>query len=279
MTRLLSALVATACLATTVWADATTTSASADETAPVEDTRDALKKRGLVFQVGKRFLVVLPLAQQDKGIPATVTLRGSMVYVGSSSKLTRSSTGGWDFTGKNDFERVGIDDPWQLLNAELVRTGESYEVTCSPREGMTDRRRLTLTRADEKTASTLLAKATLFDEPVRQVPVFLGRINTTYVYVDTSNFKDYRLFMGKRGALKTLAIKEIVDDAEGMILVTVKGTLIMKRSRADVTSSTFGTAKKPATVEVLSTVKNRRLIYRDLGVYKSTPPGHPCYEL
>ena len=74
----------------------------------------------------------------------------------------------------------------------------------------------------------------------------------------------YRFFMGKRGAMKELALTNVVDDDAGLIFASPKGELRLVKG-GDVVYWMHGTKKTPLVN--LDLQNNRRLIYRDLGVY------------
>ena len=75
----------------------------------------------------------------------------------------------------------------------------------------------------------------------------------------------YRFFMGKRGAMKELALTNIVDDDAGLIFASPKGELRLVKGSDKNVYWVHG-SKRTQLVD-LDLQNNRRLIYRDLGVY------------
>ena len=120
-------------------------------------------------------------------------------------------------------------------------------------------------------ARALIARATFLPAPWQRQAHFLARDDDgTYFYVDRfreeHGGKGYRVFSGQKGAMKELAMTNVVSDSAGEIYATKSGDLKI------VTEGSAGKAywKKGQTKNeliVLDLYQNRYLIYRELGIY------------
>lgn len=261
---------------------------AAADTPPVEDARAAIADRGIVFSVGKRkqLLVVVPPATTPPNSPAGTKLASAAVYFGDAKALYRQETTS-NSTGP-DGERLQVDD-WRGLGAgELIRSGEAYSLACSSFVGddLGDR---TFPLASSSVSAASLARSAVIHEHLpgyRSHVLARATTGTTYYYVDAPRLpvgsKDFRLFIGKRGALKRVPIKEMALDSSAQVFVTAKGTLIlqMPKSKNDELRVTFGaSAKKQTELQRVPLWENRALVYRDLGVYTRDRTGMACEEL
>jgi hypothetical protein len=120
-------------------------------------------------------------------------------------------------------------------------------------------------------AKALFARATFLPAPWQRQAQFLARDDDgMYFFVDRFREeyggKGFRVFSGEKGAMKELAMKNVVSDSAGEIYATKSGDLKI------VTEGTSGKAywkKGQAKSEliVLDLYANRYLIYRELGIY------------
>jgi hypothetical protein len=255
----------------------TTTIASAGETEQ-EDPKAAIAERGIVLEAGKRhFVVIVPPREKPAQAPDNSTLYKATIYFGDSKTLFQQAGVNWD-TFEAD-ENRDIDDPRRFFESRLVRKGADYELRC---KGIDDkvRRIVPLKVATAKS----VAKASLKSVQIPFTAYGLFRMPkaTTYLYVDiAAAASEYRLYVGKRGAMKRIKIKESAEDEDGLVLVTATDTLAVKKlnnGRTEVTA-TWGPAKKPVDIAVLKIGHNMKLVYKDLGVYARDRTGYPCDEL
>jgi len=153
-----------------------------------------------------------------------------------------------------------------IQNASIDLTPSAMEVRCTNhKEG---KKALTELAADE--AKTFLAHAVFYPPLWRRTAHFLARDDDgTYYYVDQLQDqyggKGFRVFVGPKGAMKELAMTNVVSDSAGEIFATKGGEL-------KIITGTDGTAvwkkgEKKLPLVVLDLWKNRYLIYRDLGIY------------
>lgn len=142
----------------------------------------------------------------------------------------------------------------------------SVDIQCS--DGDAGHRLLTPLPRDQ--ARAFLAKATFLPPLWERQAHFLARDDDgVYFYVDELREeyggKGFRVFVGKKGALKEAAMTNVVSDSAGEIYSTKAGEL-------KIVAGTDGKAywkkgSKRTELVVLDLAKNRYLVYRDLGVY------------
>lgn len=245
----------------------------------VEEPMAAIQSRGIVLKVGKRHhLVIVPPAKYAPGeyVPPGSTLYHSLVYFGDEKTLYRQTPSDWTDALP---EKVALVDIRSLAVATLARDHNRYTLTCT--EGQT-KRTFELTVGERAT----LKRAAVVEEKNHFNIVLFARQprTTTYVVVDTparAEWKEFRVFIGKRGAMKQLAVTEIASDTDGLVLVTPKGTLEIKQGRrtADPPAATYGSATKFVDLTILDIATNQPLIARGLGIYPAAVTGYPCDEL
>lgn len=136
-----------------------------------------------------------------------------------------------------------------------------------------------LTRVPDPEAKKLLDKAVFKKPPWKRQAHALSRDDRgTYYYVDRlrdeHGGKGFRLFAGKKGAMKELPLTNIVSDSEGEIFSSKRGELrfVQGRTEAQWIKNEKSTTLIPVPVE-----SNVPLIYGELGVYEGSL-GTPCDE-
>ncbi len=162
-------------------------------------------------------------------------------------------------------------------SVEMRDAGKRHLVTCAKKES-----ELKVVAEDER--KKLLDAATFTERTWTRLPEKLLRDDTgTYYLVDRFRSKeagdrrDFRVFVGKKGAMKQLPLKDIVDDSQGLILATKNGDLRLV-TRGDKLEGTWIKGKeRVALVEVdLNNYDNARMVYIDLGPYAGQRLGTPC---
>jgi hypothetical protein len=276
MARVLHLVIAACAVSTVVRAD----------TPPLADARAAITERGIQLKAGKRHVIIIvPPAEVPTGAPTESTLgRGAEVYFGDGKTLYRQPL--MSYENKKQEEWIGLLDPRGIHVATLKRVGSTYTLACALSGTSAPSRIIELGEPQP----TKLAKKTVIHEQLPGFePYLLARapVGTTYYYLDrprtdAHDSEEFRLFIGKRGALKRVPIKEVARDTASDVFVTAKGTLIIANAKEkDVLPTvTFGpTAKKQTALTPVPAYPNRTLIYGDLGVYARDPSGLPCEEL
>lgn len=152
-----------------------------------------------------------------------------------------------------------------LSQASFVAKGAKPSIQCTQQ----DAKPLKPLTVDETRA--MIARATFLPPLWQRQAHFLARDDDgTYFFVDRYRDelggKGYRVFSGQKGAMKELAMTNVVSDSAGEIYATKSGDLKI------VTDGAAGKAywKKGQTkneLVMLELLPNRYLIYRELGIY------------
>lgn len=101
----------------------------------------------------------------------------------------------------------------------------------------------------------------------------------TYYFVDRlrdEQHRDFRVFIGPRGKLKQVPLKDIVDDSKGTIYATKNGKL---RLVANTANYSWIAGKVETKLIDVPLFENARMIYLDLGPYAGAQLGTPCDDL
>jgi hypothetical protein len=145
------------------------------------------------------------------------------------------------------------------------------KLVCGPRET-----ELLLLRGQEKAG--VLAGALFEPSPHGREPYALARDKqANYYYVDRGatpeTAKDFRLYRGRRGALRPLSMRDVVSDSEGEVFESTGGKLRLFLGRAE---AEWVEEKKTRALLRLPLAENFGLIYNELGVYMGQRLGVPC---
>lgn len=126
-------------------------------------------------------------------------------------------------------------------------------------------------------ARAILDKAQFLSTAMVRRPHLLGRDDSgVYYYVDVIakqyGGKGYRVFVGKKGAMKELPLTDVASDSAGEVFATKSGDLRLVGGPAGSTGAkvTWIRGEKRSELIGLDLDVNSRLIFRDLGVYKFT---------
>jgi hypothetical protein len=161
---------------------------------------------------------------------------------------------------------------------------KKYSITCG-QEKSTELRLLAA-----KEAARILTSAEFRPRLFQRRPHLLARDDDgTYYYVDIDRDErgnrasaserryqhGHRVFVGKKGAMKELPMKNVVADSEGEIYQTKRGELRIVTE--DSKTGTWVRGRKKTPLKILDRDENRYLIFRELGVYGFI--GTACEEL
>jgi len=137
-----------------------------------------------------------------------------------------------------------------------------------------DEAKLDLVQRTGDAANKILDKSTFMTSAMIRKPRWLARDETlVYYYVDeirqVYGGKGYRVFVGKKGAMKELPIADVATDTAGDVFSTKTGDLRLVRQFNDAAhdSATWVKGEKRTTLTILDVDANSPVIYRDLGVY------------
>ena len=112
-----------------------------------------------------------------------------------------------------------------------------------------------------------------------------------YYYVDrlagqdqSYGYRGFRVFVGMRGQMKRMKMKNVVSDPSGEIFITTKGKLkLILENKGNIKDSKVFWVSGKETTELtkvdVGLIKTRVMIYRQLGVYLGQPLHLPCDDL
>lgn len=129
-----------------------------------------------------------------------------------------------------------------------------------------------LTQLTGDKAKAVLDKATVMSEFLMRRPHMLARDDTgTYYYVDRLSraygSKGFRVYMGKKGAMKQMPLTDVASDTAGEVFSTKTGDLRLDR-RADVNKMVWIRGEKRLELITLDVDANSVVIFTDLGIYQ-----------
>ncbi len=204
---------------------------------------------------------------------------GSMeqVFYGDGKIFYQLRVHGGGSSGTESFDRNFWDPRIAWGGTGFSFRDSKYSVTCRPRE-------TTLTLAGFDQEQAILGKA-VFHKPLWKRQAYaLARDNLgTYFYVDKlreEEGKNFRLFSGPKGAMKKLAMTNIVSDAGGDIFATKTGELRLVLNKGENKGDHLWVqGKKQNKLISLVIEDNAGVIYNELGVYAGQRLGTPCDDL
>jgi hypothetical protein len=146
----------------------------------------------------------------------------------------------------------------------------TFERAC----GHTDRAPLVELTGDK--AKAVLDAAKFFTTAtLRQAHMLARDDRGVYYYVDhlrdPYGGKGFRVLVGRKGALKLLPLVDVASDSEGEVFSTRTGNLRLVHGAAsdEPEKAVWIKGKKSTDLVPVDIVASSRMIYRDLGVYKS----------
>jgi len=246
--------------------------------------RMILEKTGVCTDGKSHYVVIAPHDKQS-----------TQLYYGDGKKLTRVPLPPWVLSGDNFFEprfvAKGKNSNFRGLDMRMFASidYDAKKGTCSASCG---ERKTELTVLGEDAKKALLGKAA-YEAPLhKRAPHHLARDNDgRYFYVDKGNTseteKNFRLFVGPKGAMKLQKMTNAVADTEGEIFTTKTGSLRYVTDRLNPPTWIQGGKKTTLTVVPIEgadpksdePVNNYQLIYNELGVYLGEKLGNPCDDL
>jgi hypothetical protein len=144
--------------------------------------------------------------------------------------------------------------------------------------------KLTLLTGDK--ALAVLDKAAFLTTPyIRRAHMLARDDGGVYYYVDVLakvyGGKGYRVFVGKKGAMKELPLTDVATDTAGDVFSTKTGDLRLVRIESDgatqKSTAVWIRGEKRKELVSLDTYMNAPVIHRDLGIYKIT--GVMCGDI
>jgi len=185
--------------------------------------------------------------------------------VGSSS----DGEGGWEF------------DTWAPRVAEgphladIAHTKDNlYKKSCRGKDDAV------LTELSGDKARAVLEKTAFLTSAIVRVPHLLARDDSgVYYYVDRYakiyGGKGYRVYVGRKGAMKQMPLTDVASDSAGDVFSTKSGDLrLVRNSENNKETMTWVKGEKRTDLVFLDTDVNSAVIFKDLGLY--TFLGTPC---
>jgi hypothetical protein len=130
---------------------------------------------------------------------------------------------------------------------------------------------LELTQRTGDKAKQILDKSAFMTSAMVRIPRFLARDDAgIYYYVDeirkAYGGKGYRVFVGKKGAMKEMPLTDVALDAAGDVFATKTGDLRLVKD-AGAREATWVRGEKQTKLHTLDTDVSSPLIFSELGVY------------
>lgn len=250
--------VARALAMTVAMAAATTTIAAADPTPKPVDIKD-LKTKATVLQDAQGGTYVVFRSDDNKVFygPNAKTLY-EQVIVSSSS----DGEGGWDF----GTWAPRVADGAHLGSVQRKKDG-TFEKSCNGKDD------LGLTELTGEKAKAILDKSAFVTMGIIRVPHLLARDDSgVYYYVDrfakVYGGKGYRVFVGRKGAMKQMPLTDVASDSAGDVFSTKSGDLrLVRNSENNKDTTLWVKGEKRTSLVFLDTDVNSGVIFKDLGIY------------
>lgn len=238
---------------------------------------DAPKPKAVDISAYKDKLIVLTdAAGGTYAVYRDPTRESSQVFYGEGTTLYRqivvgaSSDGeAWDLATYSP--RVS-----RSLRGSVMRAQDgTYKKFCADNEPdeLTD-----LTLLGDEAAKKVIAKSKFVSSATLYTPYGFARDEKgVYYYVDQLSKeyggKGYRLWVGKKGRMKQIALADVSDDSEGAVFSTKTGDLHFGIERAagteeTSTEATWVRGEKTTKLKPLDPYNNTWLIHSELGIYK-----------
>lgn len=247
--------------------------------------RMTLEKTGVCTDGKSHYVIVAPNEKQS-----------TQLYYGDGKTFYRVPLPPWVLSGDSFFEPRFFaktkNSNFRGLDMRMFASVDydAKKATCSASCG---ERKTDLTILGDDAKKTLLLGKATFEPPLhKRAPHHLARDEGgRYFYVDKGatpdTEKNFRLFVGPKGAMKLQKMTNAVADTEGEIFTTKTGSLRYVTDRKN--PPTWIQGKKKLTLTVVpieghdeksgEPINNYQLIYNELGVYLGEKLGNPCDDL
>jgi len=216
------------------------------------------------------------LTDKDGGIYVVLPGRDARVWYGGpkSKNLYEQVVTGRSSDGSTGRWEVSVWAPRveELRPGSVGRSAEGKFFRYCGQESNS----LDLTVVPDDKAKTVLDKSQFMSTAFIRRPHLLARDDSgVYYYVDVIRKeyggKGYRVFVGKKGAMKLRPLTDIATDSAGDVFATKTGDLRMVKDNTEgKTNIAWVKGEKRTQLSFLDTDVNSQLIYKDLGVYSFT---------
>jgi hypothetical protein len=239
------------------WAGLVSTAAA--EPAPKPVDVKALKTPGVVLQDAQGGTYVVFRGDDAKVFygPNTKAVY-EQVIIGSSS----DGEGRWEFNTWAPRVPGGA----HLGSIEHKKDG-TYQKSCGDKDDTG------LTELSGDKARAVLDRTPFLTMGILRVPHLLARDDSgVYYYVDriakVYGGKGYRVFVGRKGAMKQMPLTDVASDSAGDVFSTKSGDLRLVRNSEDSKEKmTWVKGEKRTDLVFLDTDVNSVVIFKDLGIY------------
>jgi len=199
------------------------------------------------------------------------------VFAGTARKLHRCRTSSGSLNGGEGTGDRTFWEPRDGGRAAFRWTPQEATLSCGQAE-------LPLKRVSPLEAKRLLSRADFLAPRWRRIPQVLARDDEgLYFYVDGARLPsgeaaeppDFRLYVGKKGALARVELQDALRDSGGLVFLTAGGRLVVRQQGRKQTAE-WGTGNTRIALTWLEPSDHGPLIYRELGVYAGQALGTPC---
>ncbi|CAN5877885.1 hypothetical protein BH11MYX3_BH11MYX3_37180 [soil metagenome] len=213
--------------------------------------------------------------------------RSGGTYVVYEQGDVSSSSRVWYGTGKTLYEQVVVGrsrdgDAWtvntwaprlsELRSGSVMRKADgTFLKWCDGKDDFA------LTQITGVKAKTVIDKYSFVSSALMRRPHMFARDDAgIYYYVDrfdnAHGGKGYRVFVGKKGAMKQMSLTDVASDSAGQVFSTKTGDLrLVKTTDGDTKPSTkWVKGEKKTDLIPLDLDVNSPVIFKDLGIYKFT---------
>jgi hypothetical protein len=220
---------------------------------------------------------LLVLADNDGGVYVALPGSGGRLWYGTakSKKLYEQVVTGRSSDGTTGKWDIAVWAP-RVPNLQPGTVGRDsdggYFRYCGE-----DATKVALTELTGDKAKAILDKSSFLSTAMIRRPHLLARDDSgVYYYVDVIRNeyggKGYRVFVGKKGAMKQRPLSDIATDSAGDVFATKTGDLRIVRDVSDSSKATTTWVKGEKRTQLVSLDLDLSsvLIYKDLGVYGFT---------
>jgi hypothetical protein len=227
-------------------------------------------------------------AMKDKLLVFQDKAGGTYVVFEESDGTSTSQTRAWYGTGKQLYEQIVIGrsrngDAWSI-NTYAPRLAETRPASIMKKQdgsflkwcdGKDD---AVLTQLGGDKAKAVIDKYSFLSPAlIRRAHMFARDDAGIYYYVDRLDAahggKGYRVFVGKKGAMKQMSLTDVASDSAGQVFSTKTGDLrLVKTNDVDnpKPSTRWVRGEKKTDLINLDLDVNSPVIFTDLGIYKFT---------
>lgn len=231
---------------------------AAADPAPKPVDVKAMKAQGVVLQDAQGGVYVVFRGDDAKvfyGPNAKAVYE--QVIVGSSS----------DGEGRWEFNTWAPRKPGNGLASLEHKKDGSFHKSCGDKDDVG------LTEVTGEKAHAVLDRTPFLSMGIVRVPHLLARDDSgVYYYVDriakVYGGKGYRVFVGRKGAMKQMPLVDVASDSAGEVFSTKSGDLrLVRNNQDDKEKMTWVKGGKRTELVFLDTDVNSVVIFKDLGLY------------